>query len=110
MDDVVGEPIFVCGDRFRFCAMSARFQCVDPVSGSASVDALVADVTLGIAWGLNVVLLVVIWIPPWGGRSIALPKSPDSSQRRLHASGIGGRHDSGGGDMVAATEVDQGRR
>ncbi len=25
------------------------------------------------AWGLNVVLLVVIWSPPWGGHPIALP-------------------------------------
>ncbi len=25
------------------------------------------------AWGLNVVLLAVIWSPPWGGHPIALP-------------------------------------
>ena len=43
MDDVVGEPVFVGSDRSRFCAISARFQCVDPVSGSAYVDAFVAD-------------------------------------------------------------------
>ncbi len=43
MDDVVGESVLVGSDRSRFCAMSTRFQCVDPVSGSADVDALVAD-------------------------------------------------------------------
>ena len=25
------------------------------------------------AWGLNVVLLVVLWRPPWGGQPLALP-------------------------------------
>ena len=39
IDDVVGESVLVSGDRSRFCAMSARFECVDPVSGSAYVDA-----------------------------------------------------------------------